>query len=306
MFYINTVDDLPDRYDIAKFLEYVTPDSGGSLFDVLGSYFWANVIFLPISGTYTVLSEANRPDLISYRIYGDTQYYWIIMIYNGIANNEDIQLGTKIYYPSLQDLDNLYFKLNSLQTKANAAESLAAVAPGPAATLEAITVAPVNSPTVVIGKTLQFTATGQYSDGTSKDLTTQVTWASSLTSVATINANGLTTGVAVGGTDIFATLGNISGGSTLSVVPVSVILSMIFISPAGQSVPHGSSIQFIATGIYSDSTTQDLTAQVTWDTSNHSIATIGITGFATTLIAGSVDIRATLGSVIGTIPLIVS
>ena len=41
---------------------------------------------------------------------------------------------------------------------------------------------------------VQFTATGNYSDGSSADITTLVTWASSSTAVATIDASGLATG----------------------------------------------------------------------------------------------------------------
>ena len=52
--------------------------------------------------------------------------------------------------------------------------------------LSSITVTPVN-PSVPAGETEQFTATGNYTDGSTKDLTTQVTWASAATAVATIS-----------------------------------------------------------------------------------------------------------------------
>jgi len=52
----------------------------------------------------------------------------------------------------------------------------------------------------------QFAATGNYSDGSTNDLTTQVTWASSNTVVATIDTNGLATALSPGTTLISASL----------------------------------------------------------------------------------------------------
>ena len=66
---------------------------------------------------------------------------------------------------------------------------------GPAPTLNSIAVTPAN-PTIQAGGTQQFTATGTYSDGSTQNITSQVTWASATTTVATINASGLASGVA--------------------------------------------------------------------------------------------------------------
>ena len=56
------------------------------------------------------------------------------------------------------------------------------------AALTSIAVTPAN-PTVAKGLTEQFTATGTYSDDTTADLTSQVTWASATPSVATITSS---------------------------------------------------------------------------------------------------------------------
>ena len=55
-----------------------------------------------------------------------------------------------------------------------------------AAALTSIAVTPA-SPSVAKGLTEQFTATGTYTDGTTANLTSQVTWASATASVATIS-----------------------------------------------------------------------------------------------------------------------
>jgi 6-phosphogluconolactonase (cycloisomerase 2 family) len=80
------------------------------------------------------------------------------------------------------------------------------------AVLTSIAVTPV-SPSILVAGTQQFVATGTYSDSTQSTITTTVTWASGTTTTATISnatgTNGLATGLAVGTTNITATLGSI-------------------------------------------------------------------------------------------------
>jgi len=76
-------------------------------------------------------------------------------------------------------------------------------------TLKSIAVTPA-SPSIAVGNTQQFTATGTYSDNSSNNITSSVTWASSNTLFATIGiSSGLATAVAVGTTEITATLGTV-------------------------------------------------------------------------------------------------
>jgi len=88
------------------------------------------------------------------------------------------------------------------------------------ATLVSISLAPLNM-SIAAGATQQFTATGHYSDASTKDLTTQVIWASSQVAFATISSvagtDGLATGVAAGTTVISATLGPVSATTNLTV-----------------------------------------------------------------------------------------
>ena len=88
-------------------------------------------------------------------------------------------------------------------------------------TLVSIAVTPAN-PTILAGNTQQFTATGNFSDGSAQNLTSLVTWNSSSTATATINSSGLATGVAGGTTTISATLGGVSGNTLLTVQPASL------------------------------------------------------------------------------------
>jgi hypothetical protein len=177
---------------------------------------------------------------------------------------------------------------------------------GPAVLLS-IAVGP-DKPTIVKGKTQQFTATGTFSDASTEDLTTQVTWASSTASVATIDATGLATGVTPGTSTISATLDGITGSTSLLVI--SAPLSSIAITPADPSVPKGLTEQFTATGTFTDGSTGDLTNQVTWASATASVATIsnttGSQGLANALAQGTSSISATLNGISGSTTLTVT
>ena len=86
--------------------------------------------------------------------------------------------------------------------------------------LVSIAVTPAN-PSISVGGTEQFTATGTYSDSSTQNLTTTATWSSLATSVATISntsgSQGLATPTGIGTATIEATSGTISGSTTLTV-----------------------------------------------------------------------------------------
>ena len=85
-----------------------------------------------------------------------------------------------------------------------------------AAALQSIAVTPAN-PTITAGGTLQFTATGTYSDNSTQNLTSLVTWASATPAVATITAAGLATGLAPGTSVVSASLPGFTGATLLTV-----------------------------------------------------------------------------------------
>jgi hypothetical protein len=107
------------------------------------------------------------------------------------------------------------------------------------ATLTSIEVTPAN-PSISLGKTQQFTATGTYSDNTKQNLTKSVTWDSSSRSVAVVSnasgSNGLATAITPGPTTITATSGNISGFTVLSVDCTAPAGSTITIMPSSLTI----------------------------------------------------------------------
>ena len=170
--------------------------------------------------------------------------------------------------------------------------------------LTSIAVSPI-APTVVAGATQQFTATGHYSDGSTKDLSSTATWSSSATNVATIVASGLATSITQGSTTIAAVSGNITGSTTLTVNAPPVPLTSITVSPAAPSIALGLSQQFSAKGTYGDGSTKDLSAAATWSSSPTGIATLSSSGLASSIIQGATTVSATFAGVIGSATLTV-
>ncbi len=87
-------------------------------------------------------------------------------------------------------------------------------------TLMSIAVTPAN-PSIAVGNSEYFTATGTYSDGSTQNLTSSVTWSSSDTSVATNGSNGIVTPVAAGSAIVTAVSGNTWGNTALTVTIIN-------------------------------------------------------------------------------------
>ena len=163
--------------------------------------------------------------------------------------------------------------------------------------LLSITLTPSAPLDLAVGSTQQFTAVGTYANNSTADISSQVTWTSSDTIVATISSAGLATGKAVGSTNITVTLFGVTSPTTVLTV-VTATLSSIAVTPANpENLELSSSLQFRAIGTYSDDSTKDITSQVTWASSDTAIATISPTGLASSLAVGSTNITAALSDI---------
>lgn len=173
-----------------------------------------------------------------------------------------------------------------------------------AASLVSISLSPNNS-SVAKGLTQQFTANGTYSDLSTVDISSTVTWTSDDVSKVTINdtnpTKGFATTVNQGGVIIQATLGAINGTTNFTVNPPALL--SIAVTPANSTVAIAANKQFTATGTYTDSSVVDLTTSVIWTSSNPTFVTIsntsGTQGQATGVAIGTTIITATLGSISG-------
>ncbi|WP_051961643.1 DUF1349 domain-containing protein [Methylobacter sp. BBA5.1] len=105
----------------------------------------------------------------------------------------------------------------------------------PTMTPQSIAVTPAN-PTIQVGATQQFIATGTYPDSSTEDLTDNVTWDSSNTATATIDQSGVATGHDAGESTISATLDGVTGSTVLTVQSAN-----IFVGPTANApvINHG-------------------------------------------------------------------
>lgn len=139
--------------------------------------------------------------------------------------------------------------------------------------LQGITISPGNLPPIPYGISITFSATGNYSDG-STGAPPSVAWSSSNPSVISFTSGGTAVAQTQPGTAVItATSGAISGSITVTITPaalMSITVAPASISlPAGQGVPAsgpplGPTQQLTATANYADGTTKDVTNVATW------------------------------------------
>lgn len=126
--------------------------------------------------------------------------------------------------------------------------SVTASANNPAPIVVSVAITPSNS-TVAVGATLQLTAAGSYSDGSTRNLTNSVSWSSSNAGIATVNA-GLVSGVKAGSATISANSGTVTGTTgvtvgaatsapTLTITTTGAGSGTVSASPSGTSCGSG-------------------------------------------------------------------
>jgi uncharacterized protein YjdB len=162
---------------------------------------------------------------------------------------------------------------------------------------QSITIAPALA-SVAKGATQQFIATGNYDDGTTKDITTLVAWTSDSVHLS-IDGQGLGAGTSPGSANVTATWdGGIVVGTT-GVTVTGPVLTSIAVAPESVNLGLGAHQQYTALGTYSDNLTKDITAEVAWNSNQPGVAALAPTGMADVIATSStaVGITATLESV---------
>lgn len=149
---------------------------------------------------------------------------------------------------------------------------------------------------LAMGSSVQFKAQAVLSDNSTLDVSNQVAWFSSDQTKVTINAQGLATGVAVGSSTISASLNGVNSAGTLLTV-TNATLSQIQVTPPSLTLAKGSKGQLTAIATYSDSSSQDISGQVVWNSSDIGVATINLTGEVTAVTNGSATLTASQGGV---------
>jgi trimeric autotransporter adhesin len=166
------------------------------------------------------------------------------------------------------------------------------VVPVPVAT---VTVLPATT-SVAMGQTSQLTA--ELRDASGNILTGRVvSWSSSQTSIATVSAAGVVTGVSAGTATITATSEGQVGTATATVVAPGV--RTLTVTPSSATINAlGGTVALTAT--VRDPSGAIINASVTWTTSNAFVATVSSNGTVTGHFAGTATITGKSGSATGT------
>jgi len=163
--------------------------------------------------------------------------------------------------------------------------------------LVSISVTPAN-PTVPLGGAQPMIATGTFANGSSQQLAS-ATWSSNNPAVSVSNdvtdPGAAYAATANGSANVTACTGSICGSTAVTVGPPALV--SIAVNPANATVSEGWSIQFSATGSYTDGSTNSLTSSAAWNSSVLGVATISTTGLATGQYMGNSTISATVGSI---------
>ena len=164
---------------------------------------------------------------------------------------------------------------------------------------------------ITVGATNQLIATCHYSDGSTTSCNSVdahgnsvSSWTSSAPAVATVNAGGLVTAVAVGSTNLSAT---VAGSTTTNLLSVSVAppaLISAYLSTPGSvnTLTVGQTLQFSAKCVYSSITTDCSVADIygnavtSWTTSNTAEVTVGAAGAANAGLATGVAVGNPTGA----------
>jgi Bacterial Ig-like domain (group 2) len=166
-----------------------------------------------------------------------------------------------------------------------------------AATLTRITVtAPESS--LPLDETEQLSATGTYTDGTTQNLTSSVTWQAGPTNIAAVSAQGQLKGLNQGAAQISAAYQNLTGTAAVTVGAAALV--QISVSAPHATLPLGESEALSATGTFSNGNTQNLTGMVTWQAGPTTVASVSAQGSLKGLNTGVAQISAAYQGVTGT------
>ena len=161
-----------------------------------------------------------------------------------------------------------------------------------AASVVSIAVTPT-SPSLAAGTNQQLTATATLSDNSTQNVTGTAAWSSGTPGNVTVNTTGLVSGVAPGQSVVTATVGAVSGNTTVTTTNSSV--TSIVVTPVNPTIADGTTQQFTATANFTSGPSQDVTSSAVWSSDTPATATIAAGGLATAVDPGTSQISASFG-----------
>ena len=149
--------------------------------------------------------------------------------------------------------------------------------------------------TIELGSTLQLTAEA-FDESGHAVAEVEFAWETSDATVATVDASGLVTGVAVGVATITASAGEVAGSA---VVTVMQPVASVEVSPSAETIGLGSTLQLTAEA-FDENGHAVAGVEFAWESSDRAVATVDGSGLVTAIAEGTATITATAGDARGT------
>ncbi|MGO2508672.1 MAG: Ig-like domain-containing protein [Vibrio hibernica] len=167
------------------------------------------------------------------------------------------------------------------------------------ATVSTLTITP-DPLSLAKGTQQQLAATAEFSDGSSRNVTNEVSWSTADSASVSVNSLGLAKGEGVTtGTDVTASFGGQS--DSLNVVITNATVASLAVTPNPLSLAKGDTEQLTATATLSDSNVQDVTSQVSWTSDDPNIVRVNSSDEAEGVEQGSTTLTATYSDPVASI-----
>lgn len=147
-----------------------------------------------------------------------------------------------------------------------------------------------------VGDTLKAIAKGIYSNGSTRDITTEVTWASSDNSVVSVGDDGKMVLAKAGKAEISASLGDKSSQIKITVSSFGSNdwdkIKYVRVTPQMSKIKVNDSLKLKAEAVGENGKVTDVTDSATWESTNSDIAIVNNSGKVAGLKEGTVQINA--------------
>ncbi|WP_282937380.1 S-layer homology domain-containing protein [Paenibacillus sp. RC67] len=233
-------------------------------------------------------------DATSYKIFKGTT----TGIYDAVPV-ANVSNGTSYNVTGLINGTSYYFAVKASNAAGDSAYSAEATGtPHAPIVIPSLTGLTLNPSTLSLqaGSTAVTTATANYSDNSTRNVTNDLAWTFSTAGVASIS-NGAVSALNAGNTVATAVYGNQTAQLNITVTaPVHVpSLTGLTLNPSTLSLQAGSTAVTTATANYSDNSTHNVTNDLTWTFSTAGVASIS-NGAVSALNAGTTVATATYGN----------
>lgn len=143
-----------------------------------------------------------------------------------------------------------------------------------------------------LGGRLQLSAIGIYSDGMEEDLTATVRWQADGSGAFDDAAPGSLVAKSVGTAKLTAQQGGVQARTTVEVTDAALV--RIELTPPALSLAHGTQGSIVATAVFTDGTTVDVSAEASWTSTDEQVLTFS-EGLVNAVKPGSTELHATFG-----------